>query len=255
MAAINRLSFAGVSGLLPASPDWLHRLLGAGFYLLGILLLTWVFCRGLDRQSLASLGLQRTGQMRFLAGGLALGSGLVLLVFVVMASAGWLTVAPASPAITPLLASALAFAAISFVEELTFRGYIMQGLAKAWSMPAAVAVSSVLFGLVHLINPNAQVLGVLNICIAGLFFAVAYLVSGSLWLPAGLHIGWNLTEIHILGFPGSGHTEPSLLQSTVRGPELLTGGPFGPEGGLLGLAAWLLGIVLLLGIWRFYERK
>ena len=85
-----------------------------------------------------------------------------------------------------------------------------------------------------------------HICVGGLFFAVAYLVTRSLWLPAGIHIGWNLTELHVLGLAGSGFSEPSLLHSAVGGPQWLTGGAFGPEGGILALAAWLLGIVLLL---------
>jgi hypothetical protein len=97
------------------------------------------------------------------------------------------------------------------------------------------------------IDPNVQLLAILNICVAGVFFALAYLVTGSLWLPAGIHIGWNLTELHVLGLAGSGFAEPSVRHSVVSGPQWLTGGAFGPEGGILGLAAWLVGIALLLG--------
>jgi membrane protease YdiL (CAAX protease family) len=247
MAAVNRIAFAGVASLLPSVPDWLLDLLEGGVYLAGIVVLTWVFMRCLDRQPLVSLGLQAQGGLLRLLLGLGLGAGLIGLVFVTMVTAGWLVAEPGRLDLLPFLASALSWAALSFVEELTFRGYILQGLARAWIMPIAVAVSSLLFGVVHLIDPNAQLLAVLNISVAGLFFAVAYLVTRSLWLPAGIHIGWNLAEIHLLGFPGSGHTEPSLLRSTVGGPEWLTGGAFGPEGGILGLAAWLLGIALLLG--------
>ena len=105
---------------------------------------------------------------------------------------------------------------ISFVEELSFRGYIMQGLGRAWGMPLAVVVSSLLFGAVHALNPNANALGVANIVVVGILFACAYLVTRSLWLPVGLHIGWNLAEIQWFGFPGSGHTEPSLLHSVTQ---------------------------------------
>lgn len=255
MAAINRFAFGVIPGLFSFLPPGQVSLLSGGVYLFGILLLTWAFCRYLDRQLLVSLGLQRRGWLAHLASGLGLGAGLIVLVFAVMTAAGWLTAEKAYPVTLYLLASALTWVVISFVEELTFRGYIMQGLAKAWGLPVAVVVSSFLFAAVHLINPNVQVLGILNICVAGLFFALAYLVTESLWLPAGIHIGWNLTEIQILGFPGSGHTEPALLHSIVNGPELVTGGLFGPEGGLIGLAAWLLGIGLLLGYWRVSKQK
>lgn len=254
MAVVNRVAFAGVAILLPSIPAWLLSLLEGGVYLAGILLLTWAFCRYLNQQPLVSLGLQRQGWLRNLAIGLGLGAGLMILIFASMAAAGWLTTEFASPPALPFLASVLSWAALSFVEELTFRGYIMQGLAKAWAMPVAIVVSSVLFGMVHLIDPNVQVLAILNVCTAGLFLALAYLVTRSLWLPAGIHIGWNLTEINVLGFPGSGHTESAILHTTVGGPELVTGGAFGPEGGLLGLAAWLLGIALLLCYWLASER-
>ena len=255
LAVVNRIAFAAVAALLPSIPDWLLDLLEGGVYLAGVLALTWAFLRYLDRQPLVSLGLQRRDWLRNLGIGLGLGAGLMVLLFFVMAAAGWLTTELAAPGALTLLASALSWAALSFVEELTFRGYIMQGLARAWAMPVAVVVSSILFGLVHIIDPNVHVLGIVNVCAAGFFLALAYLVTRSLWFPAGIHIGWNLTEINVLGLPGSGHTEPSLLHTTVSGPDLITGGAFGPEGGLLGLAFWLFGIVLLLGYWAAVRRK
>jgi hypothetical protein len=112
-------------------------------------------------------------------------------------------------------------------------------------MPAAVIVSSLVFAMVHVLNPNVQPLAILSIFFAGLLLATAYWVSRSLWLPIGLHIGWNLTEIHIFGFAGSGLTEPALVRSVVHGPELITGGEFGPEGGILGVVAPLIGIAIL----------
>ena len=255
LAVVNRIAFAAVAALLPSIPDWLLDLLEGGVYLACVLALTWAFLRYLDRQPLVSLGLQRRDWLRNLGIGFSLGAGLMVLLFFVMAAAGWLTTELAAPGALTLLASALSWAALSFVEELTFRGYIMQGLARAWAMPVAVAASSILFGLVHIIDPNVQVLGIVNVCAAGFFLALAYLVTRSLWFPAGIHIGWNLTEINVLGLPGSGHTEPSLLHTTVSGPDLITGGAFGPEGGLLGLAFWLFGIVLLLGYWAAFRRN
>jgi uncharacterized protein len=135
---------------------------------------------------------------------------------------------------------------ISFNEELAFRGYILQRLAQAWGLPAAVVASSLVFAMVHVLNPNVRLLAVIGLFAAGLLLACAYLVSRSLWLPIGLHMGWNLAEIHLLGFPGSGITEPSLFRSAVHGPEVVTGGAFGPDGGLVGLAATLLGMIILL---------
>lgn len=255
MVAVNRLAFAVVPALVPSTPGWLLALVEGAVYLGGMLALTWAFCHYLDRKSLASLGLQRQGWLAKLASGLGLGAGLMFLVFAVLAAAGWLTAEPASPQLLPWVASALSWAALSFVEELAFRGYIMQGLAGAWGMPVAVVVSSLAFGMVHLVDPNVSLVAVLNISVGGLLFAVAYLVTRSLWLSAGIHIAWNLTEIQILGFPGSGYVEPALLRTTVSGPQWLTGGAFGPEAGLLALGAWLLGICLLVGYGMTRRRR
>ena len=259
LAAINFAAFDGVpylaSLIVSSSADstfvFLLAVIG---YLLGTLVLTWGFCR-LDRDALVDLGLHRPIWLARTLWGWALGAALVLLVFAVFWMAGWVSVEHMSPPLLALAASLLAWILISFVEELTFRGYILQYLAKGWGMPTAVLVSSILFGAVHSLNPEANALGIFNIVFAGGFFATGYLVTRSLWFASGLHMGWNLTLIHLLGFAGSGYTEPSLLQSTVDGPVLLTGGAFGPEGGLVGLGAWLLGIALLLGYWMVRLRE
>ena len=259
LAAINIGAFDGIrhvaSWIAPSADDSpAVFLLGGIGYLFGTVALTWVFCR-LDRESLADLGLQRRGWAARLFSGWGLGAFLVFLVFVAFWIGGWVTAEQASPQLLAFTASILTWILISFVEELTFRGYIMQGLAKEWGMPFAVIVSSILFAVVHSLNPEADLLAIFNIIFAGVFFAVGYLVTRSLWFASGLHIGWNLTLIHILGFPGSGLTEPSIFQSAVDGPDLLTGGAFGPEGGLVGLGAWLLGIALLLGYGMIRRRE
>jgi membrane protease YdiL (CAAX protease family) len=247
LAIINTITFEIEGATSSFLPSWVGVLLEGLFYLAATLAMTWVFCRFLDRTSISQLGLQKRRWFAYLGAGLGLGALLILLVFAVVWAAGWLTVDRSdSWQSTAFVASVLTWIIISFVEELSFRGYIMQGLARAWGMPTAVVVSSVLFGAVHALNPNASVLGILNIVIVGVLLACAYLVTRSLWLPVGLHIGWNLVEIQLLGFPGSGHTEPSILHSITRGPELMTGGAFGPEGGLMALAATLLGIAILL---------
>ena len=247
LAIINTITFEIEGATSWFLPSWVGVLLEGLFYLAATLALTWAFCRFLDRSSLSQLGLQKRGWFAYLGAGLGLGALLMILVFAVLWAAGWLAVDRSDSWQSPaFVASVLTWIVISFVEELSFRGYIMQGLARAWGMPVAVAVSSVLFGAVHALNPNASVLGVFNIVVVGVLLACAYLVTRSLWLPVGLHIGWNLVEIQLLGFPGSGHTEPSILQTITRGPELMTGGAFGPEGGIVALGATLLGISILL---------
>jgi len=246
LAIINTITFEIEGATSSFLPPWAGLLLEGLFYLAATLGLTWAFCRFLDRSSVAQLGLQKRGWLTYLSAGLGLGVLLILLIFGLLWAAGWLTVDRSGSWRSPVfVASVLTWIIISFVEELSFRGYIMQGLARAWGMPVAVAISSVLFGVVHSLNPNASVLGVLNIIVIGVLLACAYLVTRSLWLPVGLHIGWNLAEIQLLGFPGSGHMEPSILHTITRGPELMTGGDFGPEEGIMALVVALVGMATL----------
>ncbi len=251
LAIINTVAFRIEAVAAPYMPAWVATLLDAAFYLGGVLLLTWGFSRFLDRSSLSRLGLRKERWLGYLGAGLALGAALVFAAFAVLRLAGLVTVEVSAGWLSAeWVASAVLWIVISFVEELSFRGYILQGLARGWGMPIAVVVSSVLFGAVHAMNPNASLLGVLTICVGGLLFASAYLVTRSLWLPIGLHIGWNLVETQVLGFAGSGHVQPSILHTTVQGPMILTGGAFGPEGGLVTLAAELAGIAVLLIVHR-----
>ena len=100
-------------------------------------------------------------------------------------------------------------------------------------------------------NPNVSWTAVLGLVLAGLFLAFGYLRTRQLWLPIGLHIGWNFFEGTIFGFQVSGLSEmPSLIRQTVQGPELVTGGLFGPEAGLVVLPAMALGVLLIFGYTR-----
>jgi hypothetical protein len=108
-----------------------------------------------------------------------------------------------------------------------------------------VVLSSAIFGGLHLTNPNATLAGAGGVLLAGVFLAFAYLRSGQLWLPIGLHTGWNLFEGLVFGFPVSGLESYHLVRIVVAGPERWTGGRFGPEAGLVALPALLLGVFLV----------
>jgi hypothetical protein len=101
---------------------------------------------------------------------------------------------------------------------------------------------------VHAFNAHATPLAVANLVVAGLLFALAFLVGRGLALPIGLHAAWNWFEGSVFGFPLSGSLRDRLLVLEDRGPALWTGGAFGPEGGLLGLAAMALVAAVLWGV-------
>ncbi|GAB3957895.1 type II CAAX endopeptidase family protein [Actinoallomurus acanthiterrae] len=122
-------------------------------------------------------------------------------------------------------------AAAAVTEELMFRGILFRIIEERAGTWMALALTGVLFGLWHLVNPDATVWGAIAIAIeAGGTLAAAYAATRTLWVPIGLHFGWNFAEAGIFGteVSGNGKTE-GLLHGVTSGPALLTGGRFGPE--------------------------
>jgi membrane protease YdiL (CAAX protease family) len=134
---------------------------------------------------------------------------------------------------------------LAFGEEIAYRSLMLNGLLvmlrKRW---LAVTVMAACFGLAHASNPNASALSVLGNALGGLMYGVAFLGSGRIWLPLGLHFAWNFVQAPVLGFPFLGK-EVGLVQQTPVGSAFITGGSYGPEAGLVGMAFRFVAIALL----------
>jgi membrane protease YdiL (CAAX protease family) len=150
-----------------------------------------------------------------------------------------------------LIVSGAVFVLAGAGEEALFRGYPLQTLTRAKLAWLGVLLTSVPFAVVHLANPNATVaFTFLNTAVAGIWLAVAYLRTRSLWFPLGLHWAWNWTQASLLGLPVSGikRIAPApLLHAMNAGPDWLTGGAYGIEGGA---ACTLALVVSTLVVWR-----
>jgi uncharacterized protein len=119
-------------------------------------------------------------------------------------------------------------------EELIFRGFPLQILIEGIGTWPAIIALSVLFGAIHLYNPNASLLGAVNTVVAGILLSLAYVKTRSLWMPYAIHVGWNVGLGFVFGFPLSGIDIASLWTTGTAGSETILGGGYGPEGGLLG---------------------
>jgi len=104
-----------------------------------------------------------------------------------------------------------------------------------------------------MLNPNFNLFAALNIALAGVAFCYAYLITGNLWLPLAFHFSWNFFQGPVFSFPVSGMISGGLLLTQVsQAGSAITGGAFGPEGGLTGLGAQLLGLLIL---WLWAKRR
>jgi membrane protease YdiL (CAAX protease family) len=148
-----------------------------------------------------------------------------------------------------MLLSLWALVAAAMVEEVAFRGYPLHRLMEAIGVPGAVAATSCLFGLAHLRNPHASLWGAVNTAEIGVLLAVAYVRTRSLWLPWGIHFGWNLALGLGYGLVVSGYSDFSVaVVGTLEGPRWLTGGDYGIEASVTATAANALAIIVLLAL-------
>lgn len=209
--------------------------------------------RFLDRRTIVSLGLKPNGQMILdVTAGIVITFAMMGVIFGLEATAGWLTFesfAWQSESIVSVAFSVagtfLLFILVAWQEEFLFRGYRLQNIKDGLSLTWGVLLSSLWFGAVHSFNPHATIISFAGIFLAGLFLAYGYLRTGQLWLSIGLHIGWNFFEGVVFGFPVSGLDIYRMTRIQVNGPELWTGGAFGPEAGLVLLPALLIGTGLI----------
>jgi membrane protease YdiL (CAAX protease family) len=207
-------------------------------------LLTAVF----ERRPLGSVGLAfHPRWWRELGHGLAVGAAMLLLAVAMEYGCGFahFTFTP-HPMLRAGSFTFILFALAATNEESIFRGYPFQRLAESITPAGAIAVTSAFFGLVHLGNPHASWISTFNTALVGIPFCIAYLRTRSLWMPIGMHFIWNFLQGFFLGLPVSGIIIPtSVLAASARGPIWLTGGAYGPEGGLLATGAILLGTAYL----------
>lgn len=132
-------------------------------------------------------------------------------------------------------------------EEIMTRGWLMQVIGVRYNVPLAIIISSTIFGAMHLFNPSVSKLSLANLALFGVFAALYAIWEEGLWGICALHSAWNWTQGNIFGFKVSG-TEPAggaLLAFKSTGSDIITGGAFGPEGGLVVSFILIIGIVVL----------
>ena len=188
-----------------------------------------------------------TGIVRNITTGILLGSILLSLTIFVMYLFNGFTVISVNPFlfIVPSLTMAITSA---IIEETLFRGIVFRITEEKLGSYPALLISALIFGAMHLANPNSSLTMALGLAVqAGLLLGAAYIYSGSLWLPIAIHFGWNFTQGGIFGANVSGNTiSKSLLDSRIEGAHWLTGGEFGPEGSVQATVFCLVATIILL---------
>jgi len=189
----------------------------------------------IEQRTVSELALPGMG--RELGIGMLVGFGLYTACVLILMAMGIYRIEGMNP--VSFLLPAVAMAVTSGVfEELLFRGVLFTSLERMFGSWAALVVSSLVFGLTHLMNPQGSLEGALFIAVeAGILLAGAYMLTGRLWMSMGFHFAWNYTQEGIYsGIVSGNDAAQGLLKSSIHGPDLLTGGSFGLESSVLALA-------------------
>lgn len=257
-------SINGVQPLQMVESPWLGTIIIPGATVLAVFSATYLSGKWIDKRKITEFGITTSKDWwRDFIFGLALGAFLMGLIFIF----GWLTGNirvmgffqsswSEISFLNGFVQSLFFFVCVGFYEELLSRSYHLINLAeglhvsfldKKAALVLAIILSSIVFGLLHANNPHATWISTLNISLAGIFLGLGMYLTGSLAIPIGLHITWNFFQGNVFGFPVSGISSGATIIATEAvGPQWLTGGLFGPEAGVLGLAAMVLGSILTL---------
>ncbi|WP_030276890.1 CPBP family intramembrane glutamic endopeptidase [Streptomyces sp. NRRL B-24484] len=250
LAVVLACAVGGQGATAVQGDPWLSLLWGSLTVVLSVLVYRWVVGRS-ERRPVTELA--REGASGALLRGLVVGVAMFGAVIANIYVLGDYTVHGfGSPTGAIGLVGFMAGAAVT--EELMYRGLLFRLVERGLGTYIALALSGTVFGASHLLNKDATLLGGVAIAIeAGGMLAAAYAATRSLWLPIGLHFGWNFAESGIFGTEVSGNGDThGLLDASTSGATLITGGEFGPEASVF---ATLFGALLMVVFLRLARRR
>ena len=203
------------------------------------LLCYYAFVRLIERRTVSELGLK--GAWKELACGLAVGALLFSITIAILFALGVYQV-EGTNAWTVIFAPMVMALSSGVVEEIIFRGILFRIMEESLGSWIALLISACVFGLIHLVNPHATLVGAVSIIIeAGIMLGAAYMLTRRLWLCIGIHIAWNFTQAGIFSSVVSGNIDlPGVIKAKIIGPALLTGGEFGVEASIIAVMVCLV---------------
>lgn len=222
-----------------------YRNLLKGLFVSASCVLSYIlFFKKYDKRIVTELALK--GLAKNLLIGAAIGFILQSLTILVMYLNGNYSITKVNPVSFILIPLALMFT-VAVIEEILVRGIIFRIMEEKLGSYISLAFSSILFGVLHLANPNGTLISGICITTAGFLFGVLFIYSRNLWMPIALHFAWNFTQSGIFGAITSGNEKTnSLLEAQIQGPEFITGGAFGPEGSIQAIIFCALATIIIL---------
>ena len=221
-----------------------------------ISLLVFFRVKVIEKRSLSSIGFNKNNWLKKYSLGFLIGLVMMSIIVLILLSFGYITVEKnpiqlvGISAISSILVILFGWIIQGATEEILTRGWLLNVLSTKYNIGVGLLISSTLFGLMHLTNPNVNYIAVINIILVGLFYGLYVIKTNDLWAVCGMHSAWNFAQGNIFGFEVSGLdvSVGSLIDLNLVGNNVITGGAFGPEAGIIATFILLVSIGILLFI-------
>ena len=201
--------------------------------LIGTIFTVGLFQKFISREDFVSIGLNFVGFKIDFYKGLLAGTVLICSGFILLTVLNLTLIDLTYFSFYDQIFYFILFSIVSLNEEIAIRGYILHNLSSSFNKYVALIISSLVFMIMHLGNPNIGILPLVNLFLAGIFLGIYTIHKNNLWFPIGAHLTWNYLQGPIFGFEVSGNKINSLFEQKPNGHELLTGGNFGFEGSII----------------------
>jgi hypothetical protein len=240
---LGQLLFAKIPGLNLLNPNARNFIKGIFVSILAIGSY-WLFYSKYEKRVITELSINRL--WKNLLFGILIGSGLQCLTILVIYFYGGFSVIAINSISALIIPFTIAFT-IAIIEEILLRGIIFRITEAKWGSTIALIVSGVIFGGLHLLNPQVTFVSMFCIIVVGVLLGAAYMYYKNLWLPIAIHFAWNFTQNGFFGAITSGNEKTSsLLTTQFTGPVILTGGQFGPEGSIQAVVFCFVAAIILI---------
>ncbi|UJH66959.1 CPBP family intramembrane glutamic endopeptidase [Allomuricauda sp. SCSIO 65647] len=240
----------GVENNMLKAPSLLQSIVLAFLGAIGTFLVLFIFMKYVDRRPFIDVGFRNQNIYSSIFVGLLLGFFALASGLLISIEFEQLQITQIDFSSSKILQSIVLFLIIAITEETLFRGYVLRNLTWSFGPYIGLIVSAILFALMHGFNPNINLIGLLNLFLAGLLLGLSYLFNKNLWLPISLHFSWNFFQ-SLFGYNVSGQNSYSLIEFKVIEANLVNGGDFGFEGSIFATVIQILLIALI----YFYYRK
>lgn len=218
--------------------------------MVGTIAVVWLFTTKVDKKSFANISFDKTNMVKDIVLGLAMGFVIILSGFSILVLTHQLQFIDIKFNALNLLYSVGIFVFVAVSEEVFTRGYILRNLAFSFNKYMALVVSALIFSLMHLANPNANLVGLSIIFLSGLVLGLPYLYTKNLWFPIALHFSWNFFQGPIFGFNVSGLNFYKLIETKYATANNWNGGEFGFEGSIVAVFFLLCALTAIYFLFR-----